>query len=179
MANIYKETSTESITIISTSTDYVTSTEYSTSTSTSTVATPASFTPISQSPGYVAKRSLPCERRAASASPPKGNTLQCKKGADPIFGVRQYTQSVDCTRTLVRIVKKTVTVNLKPCTTTLKPQTETATTTLTETATTTEYPADVSTTVTTTTSTTVTKTTENTETTSITSTCELHNPEPC
>ncbi|KAH6970628.1 hypothetical protein BKA56DRAFT_661298 [Ilyonectria sp. MPI-CAGE-AT-0026] len=171
------DTSTESTTITSTSTDYVTSTEYSTSTSTSTIATPASFTPISQSPGYVAKRSLPCER-AASANPPKGNTLQCKKGSDPIFGVRQYAQSVDCTRTLVRIVKKTVTVYIKPCTTTLKAQTVTATTTLTETATTTEYPADVSTTVTETTSTTVTETTENTETTTVTATSTIETVVP-
>ncbi|KAL6408491.1 hypothetical protein AUP68_08348 [Ilyonectria robusta] len=128
-------------------------------------------------PGYVAKRSLPCER-AASANPPKGNTLLCKKGSDPIFGVRQYAQSVDCTRTLVRIVKKTVTVYVKPCTTTLKAQTVTATTTLTETATITEYPADVSTTVTETTSTTVTETTENTETTTVTATSTIETVVP-
>ncbi|KAF7556656.1 hypothetical protein G7Z17_g1279 [Cylindrodendrum hubeiense] len=168
------ETSTESTTIITTSTDYITSTEYSTSTSTSTVPTPASFTPITQNTDYVAKRSLPCR----AASKPDGNTLECKKDSEPDFGLHQYVQSVDCIRTLVRTVVKTVTVNGRPRTTTLAPQTETFTTTLIETATSTEYPADVSTTVTTSTSTTVTSTIESTETTSIVSTSTIETVVP-
>ncbi|KAF7547643.1 hypothetical protein G7Z17_g7592 [Cylindrodendrum hubeiense] len=169
-------TNTISITTTNTISEIETQTSTTTSTSTTTTTTipaPAGFTPIAQSPEYVAKvkaRELGERKVANPGLTITGSSSKCK----PVdVYPRQYLQSVNCIKTVIETVSKTVTTTVEGSTITLPAATESVTATETLTETSTEYPPDVSETITTSTDITITATEDFTTTSTTTTTATV------